>query len=246
MAFAARAKRPISLASPPSRTLSFGTLSISNSYSTHRLKPFIPIKPRHLHSSTLNLEGDLDNLCKKHMDLPEEEFNRGCSFLHQCALGNVDEIKRRIKEFECNNIVNFRDYDRRSPLHLAASEGHLDLVKCLIEHGARINRSDRWGHSPIDDAYRHRHFAVMEYLREHGGTFGTSSQATNFLAAVHEGDVEEVQTLYELGSVDINAGDFDKRTALHLAASKGNADVIRFLCVSGAGECRYPYHNIHF
>lgn len=180
------------------------------------------------------------------MDLPEEEFNRGCSFLHQCALGNVDEIKRRIKQFECNNIVNFRDYDRRSPLHLAASEGHLDLVKCLIEHGARINRSDRWGHSPIDDAYRHRHFAVMEYLREHGGTFGTSSQATNFLAAVHEGDVEEVQTLYELGSVDINAGDFDKRTALHLAASKGNADVIRFLCVSGAGECRYPYYNIHF
>lgn len=74
----------------------------------------------------------------------------------------------------------------------------------------------------------------MEYLREHGGTFGTSSHSTNFLAAVHDGDVEEVQTLYQLGSVDINSGDFDKRTALHLASLNGNADMVRFLCVSGA------------
>lgn len=157
MAFAARAQR-ISFTSPSPRTLSFSTLSTFNSYSAHHIKPSTSIKPRHLHPSSSNLEGDLDNLCKKHMDLPEEEFNRGCSFLHQCALGNVDEVKRRIKGLECKNIVNFRDYDRRSPLHLAASEGHLDLVKCLVEHGARINRSDRWGHSPIDDAYRHRHF----------------------------------------------------------------------------------------
>eukprot|EP00804_Cyclotella_cryptica_P002973 CCRYP_005992-RA/>CCRYP_005992-RA protein AED:0.35 eAED:0.35 QI:679/1/1/1/0/0/2/283/442 len=131
-------------------------------------------------------------------------------------------------------IVNFRDYDRRSPLHLASSEGHLEIVKSLLEQGARINRSDRWGNSPMDDAYRHKHFDVMEYLRNHGGTFGSTSQATNFLAAAYEGDIHEVQTLYELGSVDINAGDYDKRTPLHIAASNGNADVVRFLCLSGA------------
>ncbi|KAL7479292.1 hypothetical protein ACHAW6_005027 [Cyclotella cf. meneghiniana] len=131
-------------------------------------------------------------------------------------------------------IVNFRDYDRRSPLHLASSEGHLEIVKYLLEHGARINRSDRWGNSPMDDAYRHKHFHVMEHLRNHGGTFGSTSQATNFLAAAYEGDVHEVQTLYELGSVDIDAGDYDKRTPLHIAASRGNADVVRFLCLSGA------------
>ena len=30
-------------------------------------------------------------------------------------------------------------------LHIAASEGHLDLCKFLIQAGAQINRSDRWG-----------------------------------------------------------------------------------------------------
>lgn len=86
----------------------------------------------------------------------------------------------------------------------------------------------------MDDAYRHKHFAVMEYLRINGGTFGSTSQATNFIAAAYEGDLHEVQTLHELGSVDINAGDFDKRTPLHIASANGNADVVRFLCVSGA------------
>ncbi|EED88909.1 predicted protein, partial [Thalassiosira pseudonana CCMP1335] len=48
------------------------------------------------------------------------------------------------------------------------------------------------------------------------------------------GDIDEVQTLHQLGSIDINEADYDKRTALHVAASNGNLDVVRYLCLSGA------------
>ena len=85
----------------------------------------------------------------------------------------------------------------------------------------------------------------MEYLRNNCGTFGSTSQATNFIAAAYEGDLQEVQTLFELGSVDINAGDFDKRTPLHFAASQGNVDVVRFLCVSGADVNAVDRWNRH-
>lgn len=224
--------RPLaSAAAKASRTgdvAAFSTFASSSSQplSVHINNSLNGNHPRHLHPTTSNLEGDLDDLCKKHIELPQDEFAKGCSFLQQVALGNLHEVKRIIQELGAINIVNFRDYDRRSPLHLAASEGHLEMVKYLLEQGARINRSDRWGNSPIDDAYRHKHFDVMEYLRGHGGTFGSTSQSTNFLAAVYEGDLHEIQTLYELGSVDLNAGEY-----VHLIFTIGQVSIANISCL---------------
>ena len=75
-----------------------------------------------------------------------------------------------------------------------------------------------WSGIPLDDAHRHRHLDCVEYLRGVGGEFGSSSQATNFISAASEGDLEEVSTLFRLGNVNVNEGEYDARTALHLAA----------------------------
>ena len=40
-------------------------------------------------------------------------------------------------------------------LHLAASEGHVELVKFLLERQADVNITDRMGFSPLVDALRH-------------------------------------------------------------------------------------------
>ena len=104
----------------------------------------------------------------------------------------------------------------------------------MVQEGARINRCDRWGGSPLDDAHRHRHWHCVEYLRSLGGAFGSSSQATNFIAAASEGDDEEVATMLRLGNININEGDNDRRTALHAAAGNGHLTVIKLLCESGA------------
>ena len=117
-------------------------------------------------------------------------------------------------------------------MHIAASEGHLAICQFLVKKGARINRSDRWGGSPLDDAYRHRHLSCVQYLQSVGGTFGSSSQATNFITAASEGDMEEVATLLRLGNIDIDQGDYDKRRALHVAAGNGHYHLIEFLCQS--------------
>ncbi|MEM7449514.1 MAG: glutaminase A [Myxococcota bacterium] len=56
------------------------------------------------------------------------------------------------------------DYDFRTPLHLAAAEGHLDIVRYLVSNGANLNARDRWGTIPADDAKRHGRHAVVEML----------------------------------------------------------------------------------
>ncbi len=44
------------------------------------------------------------------------------------------------------------DYDARTPLHLAAASGHIEATKFLIKSGVRINPTDRWGATPLNDA----------------------------------------------------------------------------------------------
>jgi ankyrin repeat protein len=164
--------------------------------------------------------------------LPTQNKKQGCNFLRMTALGNVFELEKMLQERP--HLVTFRDYDFRTALHLAASEGHVDICRFLVEKGAKVSPSDRWGGSPLDDAHRHRHADVVEYLRDQGATFGTKTQLPRFIQAASDGDVNEVTALLEYGNVDLDTGDYDGRTALHLAAGEGRLDVVKLLCEEGA------------
>lgn len=65
--------------------------------------------------------------------------------------------------------VDDSDYDQRTPLHLAASNGHLNMVKHLvIVHGADINVVDRYNGTPISDAVKGRFTDCAAFLRQQG------------------------------------------------------------------------------
>ena len=62
--------------------------------------------------------------------------------------------------------LNETDYDGRTGLHLAASEGHLEAVKLLVQIGVHLNPKDRWGGTPLDDARRENHKSVASFLEQ--------------------------------------------------------------------------------
>jgi Ankyrin repeats (3 copies)/Ankyrin repeat len=207
--------------------------SLSSSVKQHH-ETTTPSRQDHQIGIAVDLNGDRGAEPYNHsMNLPAPEFAMGCHFLHQVALGMPIPVLENILE-RFPSLVNFRDYDRRTALHVAASEGHGSICEFLVNQGAMINRSDRWGGSPLDDAHRHRHAHVTKLLLAHGAISGSPSQSNCFITAASEGDIEEIKSILELGVVDVNKGDYDKRTALHLAAGEGHVEVVRLLCQAGA------------
>ncbi|PSS21449.1 Potassium channel SKOR like, partial [Actinidia chinensis var. chinensis] len=65
------------------------------------------------------------------------------------ARGDYDFLKRILS----NGIdPNSKNYDHRTPLHVAASEGLYLMAKLLLEAGASVFSKDRWGNTPLDEA----------------------------------------------------------------------------------------------
>jgi hypothetical protein len=86
---------------------------------------------------------------------------------------------------------------------------------------------------PKDDAHRHQHAELAEYLRQRGAVPGSGNRVANLIKAAAEGDDEEVMHCIK-ASVDVNCCDYDKRTPLMLAASNGHLEVVKLLCEAGA------------
>ncbi|GMH31173.1 hypothetical protein Nepgr_033016 [Nepenthes gracilis] len=67
------------------------------------------------------------------------------------------------------SLVNARDYDNRTPLHVASLHGWVDVAKCLLEFNADVNAQDRWKNTPLADAEGEKKPAMIKLLKSNGG-----------------------------------------------------------------------------
>ncbi|XP_051146393.1 potassium channel SKOR-like isoform X2 [Andrographis paniculata] len=75
--------------------------------------------------------------------------NAGSFLCTVVARGDSDFLRRVL----ANGIdPNSQDYDHRTPLHVAASQGLYLMAKLLVEAGASVFSKDRYGNTPLDEA----------------------------------------------------------------------------------------------
>jgi hypothetical protein len=75
------------------------------------------------------------------------------------AKGDTKEIQRLIAS---GADINGADYDGRTALHVAASEGQAVSVQYILQNGGKRDAKDRWGNTPMDDARRSGHLSTAE------------------------------------------------------------------------------------
>ena len=61
--------------------------------------------------------------------------------------------------------MDIEDYDGRTALHVAAAEGHFEIVKFLLELvKVKADPKDRWGFTPAQDAKRFGYTKISDHI----------------------------------------------------------------------------------
>jgi len=134
-----------------------------------------------------------------------------------------------------------------TPLSIAAANGHLDMVRFLLENGAEVNPgyNDYGWHPPLNAAARKGHLEIVNLLIDAGADLEafTYAESANrpihdalWGAYAHEGDTTKniVKALIDAGA-DVNAPDGSQGiTALSIACRNGNERIAEYLIEIGA------------
>nr|CAG8530239.1 2808_t:CDS:2 [Entrophospora candida] len=136
----------------------------------------------------------------------------------------------KVTDFSRANIAN--SSSGLTPLHYAASRGHLDVVKWLVESaGAIVDLEDQTGETALLKASYNGHTSVVDYLLQKDAN--VSQKDNDGWTALHnasaQGHYYIVRYLIEYAKADVDVENNRNITPLMNVASKGHIDIVEYL-----------------
>ncbi len=164
---------------------------------------------------------------------PDSLDSQGAPVMLRAAFdGNLDIVEALVCAGALVDCVELSN--RLTPLGVAASKGHLDIVKHLIGHGANPNPSDRHA-IPLNQAAIFGHLPTVEYLINAGADVnGVDAYGLCPLTGASEyGYVAVVRLLLDKGALPDGPKDCETTPLFH-AVAKRHCDIVRLLVTAGA------------
>jgi hypothetical protein len=131
--------------------------------------------------------------------------------------------------------VNARGGIEMTPMHVAASAGHADILSLLLEHGADLEGPGQHNGTPLYRASWSGKVEAGQTLLDRGADVNARNHVhwTPLMSAAMNGHAEFVRMLLKRGAV-IGARDVTGETPLHFAAKWNHIQVVRLLLEHGA------------
>ncbi|XP_031117640.1 integrin-linked protein kinase 1-like [Ipomoea triloba] len=138
---------------------------------------------------------------RRHYDEDDYSSESCLDGLDMQLIGNFLSFASRGDRVGLNKMLreginpNVQDYDKRTALHLAASEGHAPIVELLLAYKANVNLKDRWRRTPLTDAKEYGHQDICRILEVNGGK---ESDAHPMAVRREDDSVENIIDISEL------------------------------------------------
>jgi TonB family protein len=152
-----------------------------------------------------------------------------CGPIHDAAKeGDLAKVKALLE----NNrkMVSSKDNNGSTPLHLAAWNGHKDIVELLLANKADVNAKDTMGFTPLHRAAITGHKDVVELLLDKGANVNAKDNGgwTPLHRAAMNGHKDVVELLLA-NKADVSAKINEGMTPLDMAVSKDHNDIVALL-----------------
>lgn len=155
---------------------------------------------------------------------PDVTNEDGLTALHQCCIDDSNEMMKLLLEYNAN--VNACDSEMWTPLHAAATCGHVILCGHLIDRGAELLAVNADGNMPYDICEDEM---TLDYIETEMAKRGITQEQIDLtrLATEHQmlADLKE----YTAAGGDLEYTDQHGATPLHVAAANGYIEVAEFL-----------------
>ncbi|MCD7463130.1 hypothetical protein HAX54_050014 [Datura stramonium] len=197
--------------------------------------------------------------------------NSADRFLHYAAAMDRVDLMEILCVGYADIDLNSIDSQGRTPLHIAAIHGHVEVIQFLVSVGSDPDMLDSQGWTPLHFAAHQGHVEAVDFLLNHS-TFAkyalTKQGKTAFELAIDKGhsklynllllgdtlhraarngDVADIKKCIAEG-ISVNGKDQNGWTPLHRAAFKGRVEGVKVLVKHGAkldvvDDCGYtPLH----
>ena len=147
--------------------------------------------------------------------------------------GNLGKLQSLIQQADTLNEIQIFQFQKNAPI-LAAVNGHLKVVKWLVENGCNIHQKTEDKNNVLTLAARHGHLEVVQWFVENGCNIHHVNDENNnaLTLAARYRHFEVVQWLFENGC-NIHQVNDKNENAQTFAANHGNLEFIQWLFKNG-------------
>jgi ankyrin repeat protein len=147
-----------------------------------------------------------------------------------CKIYDLELLTKLLKDLP--HIANQTDGAGVTPIFYAAAEGHLEVVKLLLENGAIVeNPGSRTGLTPLHAAAAAGRTEMLKFLLAKGAQADVRDRlnCTPLMLAVLGGHVEAVKVLLENGADPYRRPVREDRSPLMIAVEEDRLDLVKEL-----------------